>query len=70
MIPVKMYSINFTNGKILKEASDTSLKTDTNKYGDSQIIVVANNKTECFAVNLQVYPFAFSRNIYRLQRRR
>lgn len=47
------------NGKLLKETSDTSLKIDTNKYGDYQIIAVANNKTESFASEpFQVYPAA------------
>jgi hypothetical protein len=44
------------NGKILKETSDTSLKIDTNKYGNYQIIAIAGNKTESFASE----PFQFS----------
>ncbi|HEU5364369.1 MAG TPA: amylo-alpha-1,6-glucosidase [Hanamia sp.] len=47
------------NGKVLKETSDTSLKIDTNKYGDYQIIAIDKNKTESFASEpLQIYPSA------------
>jgi hypothetical protein len=47
------------NGKLLKEASATFLKIDTNKYGDYQIIAVAGNKTESFASEpFQVHPAA------------
>ncbi|MEO9021402.1 MAG: hypothetical protein ABI237_05445 [Ginsengibacter sp.] len=45
------------NGKLLKEISETSLKIDTGKYGNYQIIAVDKNKTESFASEpLQVYP--------------
>ena len=47
------------NGKLFKETSDTSMKIDTNKYEDYQIIAVGNNKAESFASEpLQVYPAA------------
>jgi transposase-like protein len=45
------------NGKTLKETSGTSLKIDTNKYGNYQIIAIADNKTESFASEpFQVFP--------------
>ncbi|MEO6868003.1 MAG: trehalase family glycosidase, partial [Ginsengibacter sp.] len=45
------------NGKILKETSDTSLKIDSGKYGEYQIIAIARDKTQSFASEpLQVYP--------------
>ena len=45
------------NGKLLKETTETSFKIDTVKYGNYQIIAVANNKTESFASEpLQIYP--------------
>lgn len=37
------------NGKILKESSETSLKVDTTKYGDYQVIAISNAHTESFA---------------------
>jgi hypothetical protein len=47
------------NGKVLKHTSDTTLKIDSNKYGDYQIIAVANDKTQSFASEpLQVFPTA------------
>ena len=45
------------NGKVLKETPNTSINIDTTKYGDYQIIAVANNHTQSFASEpLQIYP--------------
>ncbi|HEY5464893.1 MAG TPA: amylo-alpha-1,6-glucosidase [Hanamia sp.] len=53
---IRSYKV-LQNGKLLKEIRETSLKIDTNKYGDYQVIAIANNKTESFASEpLQVYP--------------
>lgn len=45
------------NGKLLKETNKTSFKIDSGKYGNYQLIAVADNKSESFASEpLQVYP--------------
>jgi hypothetical protein len=45
------------NGKLFKNVSDTSVLIDTTKYGEYQIIAVANDQTESFASEpLQIYP--------------
>ena len=47
------------NGKLLKEVADTSLKIDTSKYGDYQVIAVDKNKLQSFTSEpLQIYPSA------------
>jgi len=47
----------FQNGKLFKNVSDTSILIDTAKYGDYQIIAVANDQRESFASEpLQIYP--------------
>ncbi|HSV09283.1 MAG TPA: hypothetical protein VLI68_00845, partial [Hanamia sp.] len=45
------------NGKLLKEVADTSIKIDTSKYEDYQVIAVDKNKLQSFASEpLQIYP--------------
>jgi len=45
------------NGKLLEETTGTSIKIDTNKYGNYQVVAIANDKTQSFASEpLQVYP--------------
>ncbi|HET7116658.1 MAG TPA: trehalase family glycosidase, partial [Hanamia sp.] len=45
------------NGKLLEETTGTSIKIDTNKYGNYRVIAIANDKTQSFASGpLQVYP--------------
>ncbi|MGN6194072.1 MAG: hypothetical protein ACTHOB_03985, partial [Ginsengibacter sp.] len=45
------------NGNLLKETTDTSIRIDTSKYGDYQVIAVAKNQLQSFASEpVQVYP--------------
>lgn len=45
------------NGKIIKKTSGTSLKIDTTKYGDFQVIAIDKNNLGSFASEpLQIYP--------------
>ncbi|HEY5463863.1 MAG TPA: amylo-alpha-1,6-glucosidase [Hanamia sp.] len=45
------------NGKLLEETSGPSVKIDTNKYGNYQVIAIASDETQSFASEpLQVYP--------------